>query len=77
MIDSYERVRSLFPIFTQIEETVEQLNALLETADAYSLSIRFTQKNKQILTLSGESVVGPPEPHLNITTISFNTPKES
>jgi hypothetical protein len=76
MKDSHARVRSLFPIFTQIEETVNELNALLETADAHSLSIRFTQKNKQIPTPTGETVDGPPEPHLYMTTISFNTPKE-
>lgn len=75
--DPHERVRELFPIFNDIEQTVNLLNELLVVADKNGLSIKFVQAIKQISAPNGKKVDGLPEPKLHMTTMSWRVPSDS
>ncbi|NJO61513.1 MAG: hypothetical protein HC836_25670 [Richelia sp. RM2_1_2] len=74
MYDEYEEIRKLFPVFNVIQAVHSRLNLLLKHADEQGLSIKFIQANKQLKTASGNFIDGPPEPHIHMTTFSWQRP---
>ena len=75
--DPHKDVREIFPIFNEIEETVNKLNELLQKADEQDLSIRFTQGDRYFTAPDGTKVRGVVKPKINMTTLSWRRPNKN